>query len=109
MATRNFWKENVRKSGGYYNTPEGRIHEAEKKVISTTLWLLGAAVVLIFYGIAMKYGYMAIDISSLVLVIIVGAFLAYSIGHLKEVNKEREELLKQFPKCRRSKNFLFRK
>ncbi|SFR87612.1 hypothetical protein [Anaeromicropila populeti] len=97
MAVRNFWKEAARKSSGYYESPKGKMREARRKVISACLWLLGSAFVLIFYGIAIKNGSIVLDLSSIVLVVIVGAFFIYSIGHFKNMIQE----LKNLPKSNR--------
>lgn len=108
MASKNFWRETAHNAIKSSNSPELRKKSIDQKYTSSLLWMVGSIVIIFLYVIAVYYGYSILDNSSILIIIIVGAFAIYSSYHLKEVTKERDEIYSHLPLHLRKKSFLFK-
>ena len=86
----NIWKKKARQGKAQQN-PLTPLQEWQKQVSSSSLWLGGGVVLLALYLAAIRTGTVALDASSIVLIIVVGCFCIYTAASLGKLMKNKPE------------------
>ncbi|MDD3367494.1 MAG: hypothetical protein PHP50_01220 [Lachnospiraceae bacterium] len=95
MAFQNIWRQQAKLARRQAQTPKERRKQADKDLLKATLWPLGAALLLILYAIYYAQGVIAMDTSTIILAVIMAAFLLVSLPQIKQAAIKRKQIYEE--------------